>query len=160
MESGLPPTDRMVEYDMVDLPPAGTERMVETKQRVNQGYFRTSLLENYNHRCCLTGISIDQLLIASHIKPWKDADPRTERTSPSNGLLLNAFHDRAFDKGLITLNDEYRVIVSPKVKRNLKRNPEGADLLLGYEGRQIELPSKMPPNREFIHWHNENVFIA
>ena len=57
-----------------------------------------------------------KLLIASHIKPWKVSDEKTERTNPQNGLCLNALHDKAFDKGLITINKKYEIIISSQLK--------------------------------------------
>lgn len=95
----------------------GKERIVTAAQWVHQEYFRNSLLTNYRHSCCLSGIRIDSLLIASHIKPWAESSPK-ERTASSNGLLLNAFLDRAFDQGFITINHDYRVIVSGEVRHS------------------------------------------
>ena len=91
--------------------PTGEERPITTLQRVNQSYFRNSLLQNYHSTCCITGMQIPKLLIASHIKPWK-ASSAVEKTAASNGLLLNAFHDRAFDQGLISIDDDYRIMVN------------------------------------------------
>lgn len=83
--------------------------------RVNQEFFRNTLLANYNSRCCLTGLSNKALLVASHIKLWKVSDPKTERLAPDNGLLLNALHDKAFDRGLITITKDLMIVVSGAV---------------------------------------------
>ncbi|MDO4502212.1 MAG: HNH endonuclease signature motif containing protein [Coriobacteriia bacterium] len=77
-----------VRYALIELPPEGKERMTQRVERANQQYFRNSLLQNYNGKCCVTGLAVPELLVASHIKPWAVADPKTERLSPSNGLLL------------------------------------------------------------------------
>ena len=147
--------EQPVEYAVIALP-EGKERIAEATVRTNQKYFRNSLLDNYRRRCCLTGLNVPELLAASHIKPWKKSDPKTERLAPSNGLLLNALHDRAFDRGLITLSCDLRVVVSPKV-----RHSDPADeMLWRYHGAQIELPRRMPPAKEFIEYHNDCVFIA
>ena len=90
----------------------GLERVERVRTRVNQDYFRSVLLSNYGGACYLTGIDIPALLTASHIEPWAAATP-SKRLMLSNGLLLNALHDRAFDRGLIVLDDRYRVVVSP-----------------------------------------------
>ena len=66
-----------------------------SKARVNQRFFRDLILDNYQSQCCLTGIAVPDLLIASHIVPWAD-DPKN-RLNPCNGLCLNALHDKAFD---------------------------------------------------------------
>lgn len=99
-----------IQEDCIDsvlaLPSGETvERNVHT--RSNQQFFRQTVLLSYRNTCCITGIGIPALLNASHIKPWKDSDPRTERTNPQNGLCLNVLHDRAFDRGLITLDSDF-----------------------------------------------------
>lgn len=136
--------------------PEGKERFALVRQRVNQEYFRNSLMANYQKRCCLTGIGENALLMASHIKPWKDADSLTEKLSPANGLLLNAFHDKAFDKGLMTIDFGYRVRVSSKVGHSGNLD----EWLWAFDGRQIQLPTVCPPSREFIEWHQDKVFLG
>lgn len=145
-----------VSYAVVNLPPEGEERIVEHTERVNQQYFRNSLLRNYEERCCLTGLAVPKLLVASHIKPWADSDPKTERLAANNGLLLNALHDRAFDQGLMTINYNYEVVLSSKIKRD----SASADWLFRFEGQRIAEPLAMPPAREFIEYHNDMVFVA
>ncbi|MDR2106629.1 MAG: HNH endonuclease [Coriobacteriales bacterium] len=134
--------------------PEGTDKDVSKAQRVNQQYFRNTLLKNYDAKCCMTGLDIDSLLIASHIKPWSVSDPRTERLAPSNGLLLNALHDRAFDKGLITIDRQYRIRVSPK----LKESEINREWLLRFNGESIQIPDIYPPALGFIEYHNDMVF--
>lgn len=135
--------------------PEGADRMVVATARVNQRYFRNSLLENYGHRCCFTGLGMDQLLVASHIKPWADSDSR-ERVSPRNGLLLNALHDRAFDQGLMTVDFGLCIHVSVKVPRG------GAygELLWRYDGQAMRRPDRSLPSRDFIEYHNDCVFLG
>ena len=142
-----------VEYAEIPFP-EGKVRIAEATMRTNQKYFRNRLLENYRGRCCLTGLSIPELLVASHIKPWNDSDPKTERLAPSNGLLLNALHDKAFDKGLITIDFVGRIIVS-----NVVRHEDTAERMLWrYNGIDIEMPMRMPPAREFVEYHHDMVF--
>lgn len=124
------------------------------KQRVNQQFFREAVLSSYQGRCCITGINEPSLLIASHIKPWKDSDPFTERTNPSNGLCLNALHDRAFDQGLITVLPDYTVRVSSKIKKI-----ENGGILLQSNMQKIALPDRFAPKREFLEYHNDVIFI-
>ena len=137
----------------------GSERVSQVRQRVNQGYFRNTLMKNYGRKCCLTGIAFDQLLVASHIKPWKDSSAK-EKVAASNGLLLNAFHDRAFDKGLITLDDKYRIVLSSEAVRRSRKDNVARDWLVGFEGKRIFVPEVAPPEQSYIRWHNENVFVA
>ena len=62
--------------------PAGKTRTANVQTRVNQGFFRSVVISAYNGKCCITGLNMPSLLIASHIKPWSDSDPETERTNP------------------------------------------------------------------------------
>ncbi len=91
-----------------------TERSYIRNARVGQGQFRKDLLAKYGGKCPVTGIEQDQLLIASHIKPWKVCTNR-ERLDSSNGVLLSALVDRLFDKGLITFSEDGFTIVSPRL---------------------------------------------
>ena len=69
--------------------------------RVNQARFRRAILAGYEARCCISGLAVPELLIASHIVPWSmDAK---NRLNPQNGLCLSALHDKAYDIGLITV---------------------------------------------------------
>ncbi|AGW84785.1 restriction endonuclease [Bifidobacterium animalis subsp. lactis ATCC 27673] len=134
--------------------PEGTIRHVVQAQRVNQSYFRNSLLANYGGKCCVTGIAIPQLLVASHIKPWSASDSR-EKTMASNGLLLNAFHDCAFDRGLMTLDDNYCILINHEQVGHDSANDRW---LYAYEGQRITLPENNWPNREFIAFHRRTIF--
>ena len=113
----------------------GLERVEQVRTRVNQDYFRSVLLSNYDGTCCITGIDIPALLTASHIKPRAASTP-SERPMSSNGLPLNTLHDRAFDRGLITLDDRYRVVVSSRVPHT----PTNDQWLYAFNGRRIALP--------------------
>lgn len=80
------------------------ERLVV--QRIGQDIFRKSLMEYWQGRCPLTGISDTELLRASHIVPWAECDTDTQRLDVHNGLLLSALWDAAFDRALVTFNDD------------------------------------------------------
>lgn len=137
--------------------PVGTTIRVEANARINQSFFRQTVLSNYAGACCITRLAVPALLTASHIKPWKDSNPQTERTNPRNGLCLNALHDRAFDRGLITVTTDYRVVVSKQIKEFYSM--EIVQEFFGkYDGKKIELPEKFLPARRFIEFHNTNIF--
>lgn len=142
--------------DIEDIP-AGEYMELLMKQRVGQYFFRLSVLSAYENRCCITGLAKPELLIASHIKPWKDSDAKTERTNPSNGLCMNSLHDRAFDRGFITLDDRYRVIISPQLK-NIEMDSNTHDWFMNYDHKQITLPKKFLPGKKFIEYHNDCVY--
>lgn len=137
--------------------PPGEYREQMIKTRVGQYFFRKSVLSAYRDRCCITGLALPNILIASHIKPWSDSDEKTERTNPSNGLCLNALHDKAFDKGLITIDQNYRVVNSKHLK-TADMDEETRAWLKSYEGKEIALPDKFYPGKQFIEYHNDVVF--
>ena len=83
-------------------PTGPTEAKASVKVRRGQQFFRQTILNAYGVRCCISGINVPRLLVASHIKPWRDF-PK-ERLDPRNGLCLSSLHDAAFDAGLITLD--------------------------------------------------------
>ena len=141
--------------EIVELP-VGEDREHMVRTRVNQQFFRTAVLSSYRQCCCITGLNIAPLLIASHIKPWAVCKPGTERTNPRNGLCLNALHDKAFDKGLITVLPDFTVRVSSKVTSCV--NSDGAAFLAKYDKQPITLPEKFAPNREYLEYHNDGVF--
>ena len=89
-----------------------TERTYLRSSRVGQGQFRKDLFSKYGGKCPITGIKQDQLLVASHIKPWKMCT-NAQRLDSNNGVLLSALVDRLFDKELVTFSEDGEVIVSP-----------------------------------------------
>jgi len=88
-----------------------TIREAITKIRIGQSQFRNDLLNSERNNCFVTGISNPDLLIASHIKPWKDSNNQ-ERLDPNNGILLTPTFDKLFDKFLITFNENGNIIWS------------------------------------------------
>ncbi|WP_028666538.1 HNH endonuclease [Runella zeae] len=142
-------------YDEVFEFPIGIEKEMVIKQRVNQSFFRSTILSSYNSKCCITGLSIAELLVASHIKPWRtDAN---NRLNPHNGLCLNSIHDKAFDKGFITITPDYKIKVS-KCFDEFKKDATVYDFFLKYENHSIFLPDRFFPSKEFLDWHYTNIF--
>lgn len=145
-----------VAFEIEKLPP-GEYREQVMKSRIGQYFFRTAVLSAYRNRCCVTGIVLPELLVASHIKPWKSSDAKTERTNPSNGLCLNSLHDKAFDRGLITIDKEYRIVNSAKISSTVM-DDDTKEWFLSYEGKQIILPDRFYPDKTFIEYHNDMIF--
>jgi len=87
-----------------------TEREALTKARVGQGRFRVDVVALWGC-CAVTGCALSQLLVASHIVPWKNAT-NAERLDPFNGLLLTPNLDRLFDQFLIAFNDDGSILFS------------------------------------------------
>lgn len=136
--------------------PTGYDKITETKIRIGQNFFRKALLASYSSKCCITELPHEQLLRASHIKPWSQTDNNNEKTNPKNGLLLNALHDVAFDKGLITINNDFKVILSTSLRQSID---QGTYVFFKkYEGIAISLPDKFIPDKQFIDYHNDMIF--
>jgi putative restriction endonuclease len=145
--------EKLNKIEIDDLPREGKEKERLVKVRVNQSIFRTMILATYNSKCCITGIDNADLLIASHIVPWSRDEKN--RLNPMNGLCLNALHDRAFDKGLITVSAEnYAIKVSSKLKKG--NDVESIEYnFLKLEGVEIALPDKFLPAKEQLKIHND-----
>ena len=144
-------TDELL--DPVDY--SGETKQVLIEQRIKQNFFRRAVLSSYRGRCCMSGLSEPRLLIASHIVPW--SKDQQNRLNPSNGLCLSAIHDRAFDKGLITLSDDFRIVISEELKRLDEIFVK--EVLLPLDGKPIELPERFMPSVEFISHHRSNLFV-
>jgi hypothetical protein len=118
-------------------------------QRIGQDIFRASLMEYWQSRCPLTGITDPALLRASHIIPWKDCQTDAERLDVHNGLLLSALWDAAFDRGLVTFNDDGRPEFSPKLSE-----PGRSELRWS---SPISITEK---HRRRLAWHRNNLFAS
>ena len=145
-----------METEITVLPP-GHYREAQMKQRIGQYFFRKTVLNAYSNMCCITGMAEPSLLTASHIKPWRVSDEKTERTNPRNGLCLNAFHDKAFDRGLITISRNYKIIISSRLKK-ADMDEDTKTWIMKYEGEKIQLPDKFFPDEQFIEYHNDVIF--
>lgn len=144
----------LLEYAEVktdDLPPVGMERDAIVKQRVNQDFFRRRVLSAYNGTCCITGLAVPQLLVASHIVPW--AKDKKNRLNVRNGLCLNALHDRAFDKGLIWITESGTVQVAPTMLNGLLGRLAEAQWLASFDGKPLLLPKKFEPDPQLLGIH-------
>lgn len=133
----------------------GKDKEAIVKQRVNQDAFRSMILNLYEKRCAITGINIPSLLVASHIIPW--SVNQQERLNPENGLCLSALYDVAFDKGFISFDNQYRVILAEKLKY-YKTEPYFGKHFASIEGQIITLPEYHRPNTSFLEWHRDCVF--
>ncbi len=137
---------------------AGTRNQL-VQVRVGQNYFRNAVLSAYEGHCCITGISILEFLIASHIKPWKVSDDKREKANPRNGLCLNALHDKAFDLGFITVDkNTSKIVVSEAIKKFEKLDETTKNWIVNYEGKEINMPHRSSPERLFLEYHNDVVF--
>ena len=147
--------ERLVGFSPDDVIVDGKVSQQIVRVRVNQNFFRQMVLASYRYRCCITGLAIPELLTASHIVPW--AIDEKNRMNPRNGICLNALHDRAFDRGFITITTDHKVKVTKRIKTST--NDTGSFLLSKYDGVSISLPDRFTPESDFLIYHNEYVFI-
>lgn len=131
-----------------------TTKQANVEIRVGQQFFRGAVLANFEGRCCVTGIAEPTLLTASHIVPWKD--DLKNRHNPANGLSLSATFDRAFDRGLITIDPNLRVVLSKKLLKH--ENYQTRKYFEPFNGCEILFPIRFLPDAELLDWHNKAVF--
>jgi predicted restriction endonuclease len=105
--------------------PRTTEAERWVIQRIGQDLFRAALLDYWDSRCPLTGITDPALLRAPHIVPWSDCNDE-QRLDVHNGLLLSALWDAAFDQGLVSFADDGKPLLGPKLS-------EAARITLGVD---------------------------
>jgi putative restriction endonuclease len=147
------PLEQVAEIDERELPAEGLERERLVKTRVNQHFFRTAVLAAYNWRCCVSGLAVQPLLVASHIVPWSlDAK---NRMNPRNGLCLNALHDRAFDRGLMTITADFKVKISDTLEPTSEGDEEPLGWLRRFDGAVLTLPKKFPPDASLLASHRK-----
>ncbi len=143
--------EEVADIDERDLPRSGIEREAIVSVRVNQSFFRSRILSAYEYRCCVTGLTVRPLLVASHIIPW--AEDETNRLNARNGLCLNALHDRAFDRGLMWIDPEFRIRFSNQLRQRLDEADATRDWLTSFEGMNLRLPKRFSPDPALISVH-------
>lgn len=126
-----------------------TTRQAIVQARIGQGQFRADLIE-YWRGCAVTGCELTGILVASHIKPWRESN-NVERLDPFNGLLLTPNLDRAFDQGYISFQDDGAVIISSLLE-------PAAMLSLGL-ATNLTLRSVHAKHLPFLQWHRSHIFL-
>ena len=124
---------------------------------IRSSIFKKLVPKIYHYKCCISEMTLTttfniSMLDACHIVPFST----THNDHVTNGIALCPNLHRAFDRGLITITDNYKVILSKKFKENLESNYR----LNQFEGKQIILPRKVIhyPKIENLKWHRLNVF--
>ncbi len=128
----------------------GSYREYISKYRINQDELRKAVLKTADHRCCITAIEGDALLIASHIKPWSACEP-AEMTDVHNALCLNTFHDKLFDSYRMTVNESMEIIYDEKL---IKAIPDELYRPMIAECTQIKINKNNAPKQEYLEYHN------
>lgn len=133
----------------------GETKIRAVKTRVNQHVFRQIVLSNYSSKCAITGIDIPDLLNASHILPWSHDE--NERLNPENGICLSSLYDKAFDKGYISFDDNYSIILSSSLKEK-SENKYYTKFFDNIEGHKLNPPKQYRPRKEFLEYHRDTIF--
>lgn len=139
---------------LIKAPPSGpTDVIVNVKVRRGQEYFRSAVLNNFGGRCGVSQLALPELLIASHILPW--GAHASERLNVRNGLCLSRLHDAAFDRGLITFDDELRLVLSKRLKGELPQRCIENNFVK-HEGQVLSLPEDaVLPDPSFLSEHRQ-----
>ena len=141
------------EIETDDLPEVGVEREAVVRLRVKQSFFRRRVLSEYSYRCCVTGLTNRQLLVASHIVPW--AADASNRLNPKNGLSLNALHDRLFDRLMMWIEPGFVLRLSKRVRESSKQSQQTVDWLMSFDGQTLILPKNFEPDPKLLKKHAE-----
>jgi len=152
--SGAAADDKLEALAISSDAPSETTR--PAKVRLVQRFFRESVLSSYDYACTICELRLRNMLNASHIIPWSVDAAR--RADPRNGLSLCAFHDRAFDRGLITLDEHLRVNVSEQARIDDPPRLHNVGLL-EIENRPIRLPERFHPDADALAYHREHIFL-
>jgi putative restriction endonuclease len=130
----------------------GAEYLI--KARLGQGAFRVLVTDAYSRRCAMTGEKTLPVLESAHIKPYASSGPH----SVNNGLLLRSDLHKLFDLGYVTVTADYHIEVSKRIKEEYEN---GRDYYALQGKSLISLPNEAlcRPSREYIDWHNDNVFL-
>jgi len=137
------------------LPQGPTEKELTRPMRLVQTFFRRSVLASYGYKCSFCRLDVHGVLNASHIIPWNVS--KELRADPRNGICLCALHDRAFDRGLMTVDPQNRVAISKSLQRD---NPTRLHRVafLELQGHRICLPGRFFPEKRSLEYHRNIVF--
>lgn len=130
----------------------GQDQLRKVKTRIGQRAFREVILKIYENRCCVTGLDIPAVNRASHIIGW--AERKNTRMDPRNGLCLSATYDAAFDKHLISLDEDFRLILSKDLKAYSTKESFRRHFA-NLNGKRIALPQSYLPKQEYLEEHRK-----
>ncbi len=145
----------IIEERLPSLPLGPTEGTRTSTFRLVQTFFRDSVLASYNYSCSFCELSLRQMLTASHIIPWKDNIER--RADPRNGFCLCAFHDRAFDRGILAVSEDLHILVSPQFELQ-ESNEMSRVALSSLAGRHILEAVQFRADPVALEYHRLTVF--
>ena len=129
-------------------------RRIEVNSRQKQSLFRKRVLDNFQRKCCLTGIPESNFLRASHIIPWSHGI--SSRLDTSNGLSLSVTYDHLFDQGYISFDTSLKVIITPQFQNF---SLPFQDILVKINQIQASLPLIYSINQEYLEYHRNKILI-
>ncbi len=129
------------------------DALANVKIRIGRSEFRSLVLSDFQAKCCISSITETSVLVASHIIPW--SHDKSKRSDPGKGLCLFIEYDKYFDRGYISLADDFSIIVTsqyPSFSGPLRER------LGALRGSKIAVPSVTPINPAFLQYHRQNIF--
>lgn len=151
------PDDDLFEPAEIRIPSGPTSVSRVLKVRRGQQFFKRAVFGAYESTCCITGISEPRLLRASHILAWSKSEEH--RLNPRNGLCLNALHDAAFDRGLLTVDSQMRVVLSPTLRRFMPSDVFESDFGR-FERQPLRMPTRFRPDPALLEAHRGTLVRA
>ena len=144
--------EQSLNIDLSNLP-KGDERKQEVKRRINQNFFRDTVLSSYENKCCITGINNSKLLHACHIIGWSEDE--TNRTNPQNGLCMNVLFHKAYDENLIGISPDYEIFVSEEFfgTKLIEVDSLTREYVMNYNNRKLIMPKRFCPDRDLLAVH-------
>jgi putative restriction endonuclease len=137
-----------------DVVPAQFGDAYLTRGRLGQSGFRLQILKNYENTCVFTGEHTLPVLQAAHIRPVSTF----RNNAITNGILLRADVHILYDQGLVGIDQDYKLRVSPAIREQYLNG-------VNYYAHDSQSVRKLPdipthrPNRDHLAWHMENVFV-
>lgn len=128
-----------------------TEKQTLINARIGQGLFRNNCLSILNH-CPFTNVYNESVLIASHIIPWSKCMDNFDRLNGFNGIMLTPFYDALFDKGLISFENDGKVLISPKITNDI------ITALNLTPNKYVDLNNIDGKRNRFLQYHREFIF--
>ena len=139
---------------LLDSPETSAEVYAIVKIRgEQQRIFRDALLRAYDRRCAFSGISFPGTLDSAHIIPWASCGSDL-RMNVCNGILMLCSYHRLFDLGILSVDEEYRIVFKNRI--NHKLTSVDQSFIADLHGKKIALPSDQTlwPDKGLIRRRN------
>ena len=161
LRSGFSELDKHVEWAVSEIvkhsPADAAGAMPVWRHRSGQANYRDRVLAAFDNSCCISGIQTPDLIQACHIKPYRICERdgmEEQKTDVRNGLCMSVLHHKAFDSGLITIDEEHRLLISSE----WEDLADDDTFFRPYEGRRIRETSRTIIGEEYLEYHRENIF--